>query len=61
MTIECSNFQSVLELAAQNIPPRIVNPLPELCDPMVHRDVQHHLHGKQARVGAGARPFPFPG
>jgi hypothetical protein len=61
MTMECSDFESVLELAAQDIPPRIINPLLESCDAVVHRDVHQHLLGKQAGVGADARPFPFTG
>jgi hypothetical protein len=60
MVVECSNFESMLELATQDSPPRIVNPLLELRDAVVHCEVHQHVLGKQAGVGVGTRLFPFP-
>ena len=60
MMMESSSFESVLELPTKENPPIFVNPLQELCDAMALSDLDHHLMGKQAGVGTGARSFPFP-
>ena len=61
MQMECSEFESVLEHPTQDHPGQFVNRFPELCDTMVHHDIDQHVPGKQMGVGADARLFPFPG
>ena len=44
--MESSTFETVLELATKQIPPRVVNPLLPSCDAMLPHDAPYHFLGK---------------